>query len=380
LAIGVLPVTTFILGLVIGRGNQRPPARQFSEVWNYIEDNYAAGPLDQDKMLRSALTGLIGSLHRQDDTFSAYYDPETVRQMERAEKDSTSDLGTITDLRTDPPTIVGLIPNSPAEKAGVFPGDRLLAINGRSASGLTRQGLVTLRSTRLAGKTIRLLIGREGAAEPLQFDIDAVPAAYDLVSLRLVQANGRRLAIIRIADLTGDAAARFDQAADDALKAGIEGLIIDLRGNPGGTVDNVCHIVSAWIGSNSCMMITYAHDNAKFASRLTEYSPLASKPTIVLVDGGSASAAEVMAGALQDYGLAQVVGTQTFGKGVGQVDLQLSDGSVISLVTTRWFTPKKFRSVHNVGLTPDVIVPRTTADFQMNRDPQLDKALELLAK
>jgi len=366
----------FVLGVQYARSCRGSQIRDLDRVWQEVENNYAGGPVDRDKMLRGALAGLIGSLASPNDTFSAYFDPDMEKMFESGNAGKISSWGLITDIRTDPPTIVGVRPNSPAAKAGVYPGDRLLAVNGRRLVGLTRQDVYRLGQGPNGAK-FRLLIGREGAAKPLPVEFILEPSSFDLVSWRPIPTPGGKLALIQIASFTGDAAAKFDQAYAEALKEGVRGLIIDLRGDPGGETGVTAHIAGAWLGSRVCMIEVDAQGHVGLLTARGGAS-LAGLPTVVLVDGGSASASEVLAGALQDHGQAKLVGARTFGKGVGQAEYRLRDGSLIELVVFRWFTPKG-RSIHGAGLEPDLTVALTVADRQAGRDPQLDAAVRLLA-
>jgi carboxyl-terminal processing protease len=187
--------------------------------------------------------------------------------------------------------------------------------------------------------------------------------------------TGDGIAVISIYEFNDDTSSLFNQAVNDVLAKDTKGVVLDLRSNPGGLLASAVDVASAWVGYQPVVSEKGQEKGGTFSG--VSAPRLSGIPTVVLVDGGSASASEIVAGALQDYGLATLVGTQTFGKGSVQDYQTLPDGSAIKITIASWFTPKG-RTINETGITPDTIVEFTKLDSDAKRDPQKDKALEIL--
>jgi carboxyl-terminal processing protease len=220
------------------------------------------------------------------------------------------------------------------------------------------------------GTPVRLLIGRPGAEA---FEVTIVREKIVVDSVRATVEDG--IATIAIFTFNGDTNALFLEAVNDALEADADGIVLDLRGNPGGLLNSAVAIASAWTGYDPVVIERTPGSSRSFPG--ISAARLAGVPTVVLVNGGSASASEIVAGALQDYGHATVVGTQTFGKGSVQDYRELPDGSAVKVTVAEWYTPNG-RTIHETGITPDVVIELTEEDLHAERDPQTAKAVEIL--
>ncbi len=225
------------------------------------------------------------------------------------------------------------------------------------------------------GEPVGLRIQRPGTGEVLDFSI--VRGAHQAVTV-LFEMVTDRFARVRITEFAATTPDSLKRVLDEAIDSGAAGIVLDLRNNPGGLLREVIEVASEFLDKGLVLSQVDADGKrtefkARGGGKATEI------PLVVLVNEGSASASEVLAGALQDRGRAQIIGAQTFGKGVVNVPILFSDGSGLVITTARWFTPKG-RTISDVGIAPDIEVPRTAEEIAAGRDPQLDKALDVLAR
>ena len=385
----------FMSGFLVGQRSAEQPGtpataqdsfQPFWDTYDTIIKRFAGGTVDQQAMIRGAIKGMVDSLG---DPYSAYLTPDEYReglqdlsgQFEgigaeigtRDAKGATSDCSTLgTDCRL---IVVAPIEGSPSEKAGIKAGDAIIAVDGTSLDGLTVDGARDkIRGKK--GTEVTLTIVR-GDAKPM--DIKVV---RDVIISKEVIAKDLANNTVGYLDVTGfsdNAATKFHEALQADLKAGKTRIILDLRGNPGGYVTAAKAIASEFIKDGT---IFWEEDaDGKQTATPASGQGLATSDAIkvvVLIDKGSASASEIVAGALQDTKRATVVGETSFGKGTVQQWIQLQDGSALKLTIAKWLTPDK-HWIHHVGIIPDVPVT-TPADAGPDNDPVLDKAVELLTK
>jgi carboxyl-terminal processing protease len=383
----------FISGYTLGRqaasdpgtpASQRAAFQPFWDTYHTIVDRYAGGSVDQEALIQGAIRGMIGSL---DDPYSAYLSSDQYRQSLLGISGQFEGIGAQITAEaldgTEGCTPLGVacrlvitqpLPGSPAERTGLKPGDIVTLVDGTSVDGLT----VDAARDRIRGRkgsAVRLTIDRDGGA-PLVLSI-----TRDVVQIQEVEskslANGT-VGYIRIAGFSDAAADHVVTALRAHLAAGRTKLVVDLRGNPGGYVTAARKIASQFIGSGVVFWQQDAKGNQVPTQALTDGVATDPKVTVVvLIDGGSASASEIVAGALQDSGRATLVGRHSYGKGTVQQWLELTgDGGAFKLTVERWLTPAK-RWIDGHGLNPDIVVP-LPADVPAGSDPDLDKALEIL--
>ncbi|MDP2350248.1 MAG: S41 family peptidase, partial [Chloroflexota bacterium] len=355
----------------------------FWDTYRAITDRYAGGDVDRRALIEGAIDGMIGAL---DDPYSQYLTSDEFKQTLRdisgefegigatigtvdaaGETSSCSTLGA--DCRL---AIVAPIPDSPADKAGLEPGDVIAMIDGEPLDGLT----VDAARDRIRGPrdtTVRLTVQR--GSEALQVEIvRAVIVTPEVESRDLA---GGTVGYIRLAGFSDHSAEALDKVAAEDVKAGRTKLILDLRGNPGGFVTAAREVASQFLADGTLFWQEDADGN--LTETVAQPGGAATDPSIqlvVLVDGGSASASEIVAGALQDRGRARLIGTTTYGKGTVQQWTQLEgDSGGFRLTIAKWLTPDR-SWVHGKGLTPDVVVD--AAPERPGDDPVLDAALEAL--
>ena len=385
----------FVSGFLVGQRSAEQPGtpvaaadgfQPFWDTYNTILKRYALGGEDQQSLVRGAIKGMVDSLG---DPYSAYLTPDQYREglqdlsgqfegigAEIGTKNAKGETSDCTTLGTDCRLIVvSPIEGSPSEKAGIKAGDTIVAVDGVSLDGLT----VDAARDKIRGKKgteVTLSVVR-GTAAPI--DIKVVRDVIISKEVSTKTLGGGAVGYIAVTGFSDNSATKFHDALQADLKAGQTEIILDLRGNPGGYVTAARSIASEFIASGPIFWEQDADGTQTETTATGQGIATAdSIKVVVLVDKGSASASEIVAGALQDRKRATVVGETSFGKGTVQQWIQLQDGSALKLTIAKWLTPDK-RWIHHVGIVPDVAVAAPT-DPTSKADPALDKAVDLLTK
>lgn len=341
---------------------------QFWRLWDTIKTKYYHQPTNEVKFLYGAEAGLVASLG---DPYSVFFEPKVATEFSRELSGSIFGIGAEVSIKKDVLTVIAPLPETPAERAGLKPGDKILAIDGLDTSGMALDLAVSkIRGDK--GTTVKLLIMRDGFKKPQEFSI--VRGDIQVKSVRYELKNN--IAYIKVSHFNEDTGADFTKAVDKVLRDNPRGVIIDLRNNPGGYLNVAVDMIGEWMAEDVAV-IERTSNNEQKEYKTNGRARLNNYPTVVLINKGSASASEILAGALQDYGRAKIVGEQSFGKGTVQSYELFDDGSALKLTVAEWLTPKK-RAIDKNGITPDIVVKLTNEDADNLKDPQLDKALELL--
>lgn len=344
---------------------------EFWEVWDYVKDNYVADEVSDERLFYGALQGMVGSLG---DPYSVFLEPTTSAQFQQDLSGSFEGIGAEIGIRNDRLTIIAPLPGNPAERAGLKAGDTVLQIDDYNAVELALDEAVGhIRGPK--GTKVTLEILRNGEKEPRTFTITRDTIAIVSVSWQMLDDD---IAHLQLKYFNEDTLGRFRQAANQIAAAKPKGIILDLRNNPGGFLTTAIEVVSFWTGPNR-VVVGEQQRNAETVGHKPENQQALFEgiPTVVLINRGSASGSEIVAGALQDYGVATLVGETSFGKGSVQDLRQLEDGASVKLTIARWLTPKG-RQIHGTGIAPDVEVKPAENGSEEQLDPQLDKAVELL--
>lgn len=318
-----------------------------TRVMSYIEQSYVE-EVDSDEMIYGALKGLVETL----DPHSAFLRPEQYREMKNDTAGQFSGIGIEVDVRESVLTVLSVMDGTPAARAGIVPGDQILRIDDQPTRGMTDY-VARMRGKR--GSTVQLLLQRRG-----QRDSRLLSIQRDLIKVRSVEAFllEANYGVIKVKQFT-ETVDRDVEAAFALLEresAGkLAGLVLDLRNNPGGLLDQAVRVADMFIDSGLIVRTEGRNGRILDEERAHHRGTRDDISIICLVNGGSASAAEIVAGALQDHGRALVMGTQTFGKGSVQTIIELEDGSALKLTIARYFTPAG-RSIQEKGITPDVVV------------------------
>lgn len=342
----------------------------FWEAWNIVHQEYVDQPIDDQKLAYGAIKGMVQALG---DAHSGYDTPDEANILLSDTTGSLEGIGAEVAAQGSAVQIISPLPGSPAEAAGLLPGDLIIGVDGEDTTG---QDLSTVISKVRgpAGSQVVLKIIRTGQSDPMTFTIIRAKITIPSVESKTLDAN---IGYIKINSFGETTVTEFNTQLKALMDKNPTGLVLDLRNNPGGYRDAAIAIASQFIGDGPIMFQKYGD------GRLEEFDAqpdgLALKvPLIVLVNAGSASASEIVTGALQDDARAKVLGEQSYGKGTVQDwhPLSNNEGSV-RITIARWLTPKQ-RTIDKTGITPNVVVALTADDRAANRDPQLDAAVKLL--
>lgn len=343
----------------------------FWEVWETVKKEYVdTNALTDKKLFYGALAGLVQAT---DDPYSVFMNPDEANEFQQDLSGRFEGIGAEIGFRNDILTIMAPIEDMPAMKAGVHAGDQIYAINDESAVDLTlEEAIKKIRGPK--GTQVKLTLLRAKVDKPLEITITRDTVVVK--SIRVTWLENDQLAMIKIFNFNDDTQNLFNNAVQEVLAKKPKGLIVDLRNNPGGYLDTAVAVASAWVPEGVIVSEKFG-DTRVIEHKALGNAPLIDMPTVVLVNQGSASASEIVAGALKDYKKATLIGEKTFGKGSVQVLRQLSDGSVVKVTTAKWLTPNG-TSIHEHGIEPEVTVERTLDDRAADKDPQLDRALQQL--
>lgn len=342
----------------------------FWEAWNIVHNNYVDRPLDDLTLMRGAIRGMMDAIG---DKQTYYMDPVLYESATSQLSGDYEGIGAYVDTQGDYLTIVSPIEGSPAEAAGLKPGDQIIAIDGVDMTG-TAPEEARQKVLGPAGSTVKLTVARKGEEEPLEFVITRAKITIPSVTGKMLENDIAYIDINQFGDKT---TSELSAVLDELIAQNPKGIIIDLRNNGGGYLQTSIEVASEFIDKGVILYEQYG-DGSRDTFNALGNGRATDLPIVVLINEGSASASEILAGALQDYGRAKLVGVLSYGKGSVQQWIPLSDDNGAARVTVaKWLTPKE-RAIDGVGLTPDFVVELTEDDAANNRDPQLDKAIEVL--
>jgi carboxyl-terminal processing protease len=328
---------------------QLPPEFDIlSEAWQQLSHDYIdKDKLDPKTLSEGAVRGMMESL----DPYSSYADPETHKLWLTSNLEGKFEgIGASISMKDKQLTVVSPIDGSPAEKAGIRAGDKILEIDGQPTSELSLiEATFKIRGPK--GTSVKLLVLHEGDNEPVEIQIVRDEITLDSVFWEM---HGD-IAYIRITQFLKSTGGDLEKALKDAIGEGAKGIVLDLRNNPGGLLNAADDVASQFLAMGVVAKVVDGEGREESVVMVEKGGIATHLPLIVLVNGGSASASEIVAGALQDYGRAKLAGSQTFGKGSVQVVRELSDGSALHITVARWLTPHD-RPIDGVGLTPDFVL------------------------
>lgn len=344
----------------------------FWQVWNDLAEKFNNGSLDRQKMVYGAIEGMVKSLG---DPYTVFMTPSEAKDFDLEMQGKFEGIGAEIGMRNNRLTIIAPLADSPAAKAGLKAKDLISNINDVDAMDMSLiEAISKIRGEK--GTTVKLKIFREGVNDPLEINI-----VRDEIIVKSVKWNIRedKIAVIEISRFGDDTRSNFEAAVADILLKSPKGLVIDLRNNPGGYLETAIDLASEFIPKKELVAIEEQAGGKQHKFFSSGPTRLAGIPTVVLVNEGSASASEILGGALQDYGIAKLVGKKTFGKGSVQEIDEFTDGSKIRITIAKWLTPKG-RYINEKGIEPDVDVDLTAQDINSDNDPQMAKAIEILTK
>jgi carboxyl-terminal processing protease len=367
-------LVTLVLGVLIGKGWDRAvlatetyeELKTFTEVLAHIQKHYVEEIKTKD-LVYGAIRGMLATL----DPHSAFMPPEVYKEVQVETKGEFGGVGIQIGIKDNRLTVIAPIDGTPAERAGIKAGDFIIKVNEESTKDMTLVDAVQkMRGPK--GTKVTLTIQREGATEPMVFVLTREIIKIESVRSKMLDGN---IGFIRVTQFQDQTAKDVSAALRKLREQKMQSLILDIRNNPGGLLTSAVEVSEQFVGPNRLIVYIKTREGRKddYVSHNKEQQP-DDYPIIVLVNEGSASASEIVAGALQDWGRAVVVGAQTFGKGSVQTILPLGDGSGLRLTTAKYYTPKG-RSIHGVGILPDIVVKGKQTATPPIRERDLDKTL-----
>ena len=334
-------------------------------------DKYYLEDVDEQTLENGIYKGMVESLG---DPYSTYYAPDELEQIQEKTEGIYYGIGAYIgiDTETSLPRLTGIIDGTPAQESGLRAGDLIYKVDGTEVQGMELEQVTSLVKGE-EGTAVHLTIIREGESDYLEIDVVRRQVESPTVNQEMLD---DRIGYIQITEFDTVTLDQFTEALAVCRGKGMEGLILDLRGNPGGNLSTVCEIARQILPEG---LIVYTEDKN---GKRTEYScdgeHEMTEELVVLVDGNSASASEILAGAIKDYGIGTLVGTTTFGKGIVQRIISLTDGSAVKLTVSHYYTPNG-NNIHEVGIEPDVeIAFDGDAYYNDDVDNQLQKAIEVM--
>ncbi len=386
----LLPVVSFLAGYFVNdyvaflSVNQQAPAvvntaaaeesdlGLFWEAWGLIENNFI-GQTPSDQQLSYAV--IRGALSSLDDPYTIFLEP-VVRQEEQISlRGNFGGIGAYIQRNDENQVILLPIPGNPAELAGILEGDVLLAIDGEPVTDEMTSEEIAEKVRGEKGTTVTLTVIHVGETEAVDIEVERGDILVPSVIARMMP-DQPTLGYIQLSRFSGESAGEIETAVLSLQEEGAQSIILDLRGNGGGLLDAAVDIADQFVGEGVLLYQESVRDGERVYNATTEMVA-GELPLVILVDRGTASAAEILAGALQDLDRATLIGTTTFGKGSVQLVYDLSDGSSIHVTSARWYTPNR-NQIDQLGLTPDIVIEPTAEGQASGRDEILERAVDFL--
>lgn len=380
LVAALLFVSGIFMGTVLVRYSQADSAtydnlRVFSEVLSLVQRNYVEEVNTKD-LIYGAIKGMLNNL----DPHSSFMTPEMFKEMQVDTKGEFGGLGIQIGIRDKMLTVIAPIEDTPAELAGILAGDKIVKIEDMFTKDMTlTEAVEKMRGPK--GTQVTITIMREGLDAPKEYTITRAIIKIQSVKSRVLKDD---IGYVRISQFQEKTSEDLQKALKELDEKNIKGLVVDLRNDPGGLLNMAVEVSGAFLPSGKLVVYIKGRNGEKDEFFTRNPSPRTGYPIVVLVNQGSASASEIVAGALQDWGRAVIMGTTTFGKGSVQTVLQLSDGAGLRLTTAKYYTPKD-RSIQNTGIAPDIEVKQPPlpeskgtdiAGMHMLREKDLDGHLK----
>jgi carboxyl-terminal processing protease len=379
----ILLFTAFSVGKYIGKTEPicgvlnmeigKPEGVDFSlfwDVWRILQEKYVdKSKLTAEKMVIGAISGMVESL---EDPYTSFFTEEESKEVLEDLSGKFEGVGMEVGIKDETIVVVAPIDGTPAQKAGILAGDKILAIDEKTTRGMALDKAVKLIRG-VKGTTVKLIILREGWEE--QKEIQIIRDLIEIPSYKLEFKDD--VAYLRLYQFFSKTSTDFANAVNEIVAQNPKGIVLDLRDNPGGYLDVARDIASWFIEKNEVVVIEDFGNDDKKIHKANGRSFLKDYPLVVIVNKGSASASEILAGALRDDRGIKLVGEKTFGKGSVQELQNLLDGSSVKITIAKWLTPKG-NLIDGVGLEPDIEIKPTEEEIEQKKDPQLEKAMEII--
>ncbi|MFY9457373.1 MAG: S41 family peptidase [Candidatus Spechtbacterales bacterium] len=350
--------------------SKKPSIDLIREGMDVIERKYVdTNNIKSEDLIYGAMNGMLKALK---DPHSVFLEPEYAKTFKEDVGGKFEGIGAEIGIRDEKISVIAPLKGNPAEDAGVLAGDQILAIDGVETEGLSLDEAVR-RIRGPKGSVVKLTILREGTEE--NFDISIVRDTIKIPNIEWEKKEGG-IAYVSLAHFSETTSGDFEDVAQEILRSGAKKLILDLRNNPGGFLEVAVDIAGWFLWPDTIVLIEESgHGNSSKTYNTAGSAALIDYPTVILINKGSASASEILAGALRDHRNVKLIGEKSFGKGSVQELVNLSDGSSVKISISKWLTPKGI-SIQDNGLTPDIEVEMTSEIFDKKGDVQLEKAIE----
>lgn len=352
----------------------------FWKVYSDLQEKYVdSGKLEPEKVLYGAISGMVNSLG---DPYTTFFEPENSKKFQEEISGSFGGVGIEIGKRNDILTVIAPLKDTPAYKAGVKAGDKILKIDNKPTDNISIEEAVNLIRGKKGTKVILTI--NNGATKDIELIRDTIKVPT--IEWQLVEKDGKNIAYMQIFSFNQTVDSEFRKAAEEILKSNADAIVLDLRNNPGGLLDSAINLAGWFLDKGKLVVSEEFGNSTRNEFKSDGNGALKSYPTVILINGGSASASEILAGALHDNRSVKLVGVKTFGKGSVQQLEKYSDGSSLKVTIAKWLTPDGI-SISDKGIEPDVEVKISEENLKEEgkieigtpgKDPQLDKALEII--
>lgn len=359
--------------IVVNADDEAPGFNVFWEAWAIVEREFYGDIPPEDERVHGAIRGMVTTFGDQN---TAFIDPTRASLLQEDSSGSFEGIGASVQLdELGRLVIAEPFIGRPAAEAGVLRGDVVLEVDGESLRGLSLYESVALIRGE-AGSTVVLTILRDGMDESIAISVVRAKIEIEVVETRMLDNN---IGYVSLSEFSSGASRKLLSGIEELRQQGADKFVLDLRNNPGGLLTESVAVSSLFLNDEIVLREQRKGFDREQTYQATGIQAVPDAPLVVLINRGSASASEIVAGALKDHGRASIVGEQSFGKGTVQLPHTLSDGSQLRVTIAEWFTPDG-NIIDEVGIIPDRVVERTQADFFDNLDPQLDLAVEILSE
>lgn len=340
----------------------------FWQAWNKVRELYN-GSSDPQTMVYGAISGMVSSLG---DPYTVFLKPSDNEALASDLSGQFEGIGAELTMDNGQVTVIAPLASSPAEKAGIKAKDIILEVDGTSTADLSLNEVVgKIRGK--AGTEVKLKIVHSGSDKPTDISVTRQNIKIDSITYSTIQISGKKIAILKISQFGDDTVSLAKKYAAQINKDGVSGIILDLRNDPGGYLDSSVEVANLFLAKDKLVVAEVDKNGARTEYKTESGSLLPDYPLVVLVNGGSASAAEILTGAIKDNNRGKIIGEKTFGKGCVQQIESLPGGAALKVTIANWLTPNGSQ-ITKVGITPDIIIPLTDADSAAGSDPQMDRA------
>jgi carboxyl-terminal processing protease len=353
----------------------------FWKVWNDLSQKYVdKSKLDTQKMVYGAIEGMVNAVG---DPYTVFFEPVMSKKFADEISGSFGGVGMSIDVKDNVLTVVAPLPDTPAAKAGIQTGDKILKINSTATMGLAADEAVSLIRGKVGTKVTVTIAGRDNKSHDVTMTRETIKVPT--VVWKMINRNGKNIAYVQAFEFNSNIDSQFKAAVEQIEKSNpkADGIVLDLRNNPGGLLDSAINLAGYFVQKGQPVVSEVFGDGTKNQFSADGNATLAKYPTVILVNGGSASASEILAGALHDDLHLRLIGEKTFGKGVVQELENLPQGASLKVTVARWFTPAG-TNISAKGIEPDIKVELTDDQKKniifgdVDKDPQLQKALDVL--